>query len=126
MYKKKQREHIRKVILESLKNGASIVAACRAGGVDWHTFDRWRKRSKRFNQQVIDILNSRTQVVEDALFKAAVDGNVTAQIFWLKNRAAERWRDVAHQSISGGMKIEFEVVDADKEAQKDSGDERKT
>jgi len=115
MYKKEQKEHIKKVILESLKNGASIVAACKGAGVDWHTFDKWRKESKRFNKQIIDVLNSRTQVVEDALFKAAVDGNVTAQIFWLKNRAPGRWKDVTHQDVSGGLKVEFEIVDNEPE-----------
>lgn len=31
--------------------------------------------------------------VENALLKAAMDGNVTAQIFWLKNRKPDRWRE---------------------------------
>ena len=31
--------------------------------------------------------------IENALFKSALDGNVTAQIFWLKNRRPDKWRD---------------------------------
>lgn len=31
--------------------------------------------------------------VENALLKNALDGNVTAQIFWLKNRKKEQWRE---------------------------------
>lgn len=31
--------------------------------------------------------------VENALLKKALQGNVTAQIFWLKNRKPEEWRD---------------------------------
>lgn len=31
--------------------------------------------------------------VENALFKNALDGNVTAQIFWLKNRKKDQWRE---------------------------------
>ena len=31
--------------------------------------------------------------VENALLKSALEGNVTAQIFWLKNRKKEQWRD---------------------------------
>ena len=34
------------------------------------------------------------QQVENALYKSAVSGNVTAMIFWLKNRKPERWNDV--------------------------------
>lgn len=32
--------------------------------------------------------------IEDALFKAATTGNITACIFYLKNRCPERWKDV--------------------------------
>ena len=31
--------------------------------------------------------------VESALFKKAKMGDVTAQIFWLKNRKPKQWRD---------------------------------
>ena len=31
--------------------------------------------------------------VENALLKSAIDGNTTAQIFWLKNRRPDKWRD---------------------------------
>lgn len=31
--------------------------------------------------------------VENALYKAALDGNTTAIIFWLKNRKPKKWRD---------------------------------
>ncbi len=31
--------------------------------------------------------------VENALLKKALDGDVTAMIFWLKNRRPDKWRD---------------------------------
>lgn len=31
--------------------------------------------------------------VENALLKSAINGNVTAQIFWLKNRKPKEWKD---------------------------------
>ena len=31
--------------------------------------------------------------VENALLTAALEGNTTAQIFWLKNRKPDRWRE---------------------------------
>ncbi len=31
--------------------------------------------------------------VENALLKKALDGDTTAQIFWLKNRKKDKWRD---------------------------------
>lgn len=41
--------------------------------------------------------------VENALYKSAMSGNVTAQIFWLKNRRKEQWRD----------KVEYETNNDD-------------
>ena len=41
--------------------------------------------------------------VENALLKNALDGNVTAQIFWLKNRKKNEWRD----------KVEYETNNDD-------------
>jgi hypothetical protein len=32
--------------------------------------------------------------VEESLYRNALAGNTTAQIFWLKNRRPDRWRDV--------------------------------
>lgn len=38
-------------------------------------------------KEVVDI------EVENALYKLAIDGNITAIIFWLKNRKPDKWRD---------------------------------
>jgi hypothetical protein len=34
--------------------------------------------------------------VEESLYRNALAGNTTAQIFWLKNRRPDRWRDAQH------------------------------
>ena len=39
--------------------------------------------------------------VENALYKSAIGGNVTAQIFWLKNRRKQQWRDKVEYEDSG-------------------------
>lgn len=39
--------------------------------------------------------------VENALLQQALQGNTTAQIFWLKNRRPKKWRDKTSQEISG-------------------------
>jgi hypothetical protein len=36
-----------------------------------------------------------------APFREEVQGDVTAQIFWLKNRRRDEWRDVKSQELSG-------------------------
>ena len=94
--KKQQKE----AFLKSLRNGVSIRKACKYAGITEMTIWRWRKRSKAFDEEVLSILDSRTQTVEDALFMNALKGNVTAQIFWLKNRGKGRWKDKFEHDIT--------------------------
>jgi len=110
-YSTEIREKKRKAILESLKAGSSISQACKAAQVDRTTVWLWRKKSKKFNNKVLAILDSRTQVVEDALYKNALNGNIVAQIFWLKNRAPDRWKDKYDQNIAGDIKIKVKLPD---------------
>ena len=59
------------------------------------------KISKEFDNKVNAIIDSRTQTVEDALYASALKGNVIAQIFWLKNRAKDRWSDrTTHEVVA--------------------------
>ena len=52
--------------------------------------------------------------VSNALFQAAINGNITAQIFWLKNMAPERWSDHPQSTTdedSTPEKIEIVMID---------------
>ena len=98
MYKRKSWRVI-KAILKSLKSGASVNSACQSAGVSVVTFWTWRKKDKRLDTLAKSIYDSRITIVEDALYKSALEGNTTAQIFFLKNRGTDRWRD--KQEIEG-------------------------
>ena len=55
--------------------------------------------------------------VEDALFSNALNGNKTAQIFFLKNRAPERWKDMKTVEVLDQLRTEeraslFRALDA--------------
>lgn len=106
MYKK-QSWRVIKAILKSLKAGASVNAACQAAKVSVPTLWAWRKANKRLDVLVKTIYDSRIAIVEDALYKLALEGNPTAQIFFLKNRAVDRWRDKQEIDHNGneGTKI---------------------
>lgn len=82
-----------RALIESLLEGASITKACEVVGLDRGTFYRWRHKSPIFNTAVINAKASRIEKVEDALYKSALAGNVTAQIFFLTNRASSDWAD---------------------------------
>ncbi|MCK4446970.1 MAG: helix-turn-helix domain-containing protein [Candidatus Marinimicrobia bacterium] len=99
------RNRQKEAFLESLRGGVSISDACKAVNLSRDTIWRWRKKYTGFNHKIFSIIDSRTQTVEDALYANALNGNVTAQIFWLKNRASERWRDV--KNIEGSLELTF-------------------
>lgn len=62
-------------------------------GIERTTLYRWKKKecnilnALKRNKDIVDY------EVENALLKNALEGNVTAQIFWLKNRKKEQWRE---------------------------------
>ena len=52
--------------------------------------------------------------VSNALFTSATRGNVTAQIFFLKNRAPEEWKDRREHGVDmGAIQINIDSDDAD-------------
>ena len=62
-------------------------------GISRTTLWDWKKKEPN----ILNTLKKGKEVVdfevENALLKSALSGNVTAQIFWLKNRRKEQWRE---------------------------------
>jgi len=62
-------------------------------GINVKTLYDWKNKQSKIcnalkkNREIVDF------EVENALLKNAMNGNVTAQIFWLKNRKKLQWRD---------------------------------
>lgn len=69
-------------------------------GISKQTFYDWLKKypdlsdSLKENKDVVD------RKVENALLKNALNGNVTAQIFWLKNRKPNEWREKRETEVN--------------------------
>ncbi|OFN02618.1 transposase [Aerococcus sp. HMSC062A02] len=100
--------------------------------VSERTFSTWKKRFSSISSALKKGKEVVDRQVESALLKSAVgytttertittnpDGtqtvkvtekevppNTTAQIFWLKNRKPEEWRDRKETQISGGVEVE--------------------
>lgn len=74
-------------------------------GVSVRSLYRWKKMDDEFDEygnvipysQIRQSLKTGKEAidyaVENALVKAALSGNVTAMIFWLKNRKPGKWRE---------------------------------
>jgi hypothetical protein len=62
-------------------------------GITSKTLYEWKNKygdiceSLKKGKEIVDF------EVENALFQSAMAGNTTAQIFWLKNRRPDKWRD---------------------------------
>lgn len=73
-------------------------------GINVKTLYEWKNKESNISnalkkgKEVIDF------EVENALLKSALEGNVTAQIFWLKNRKKEQWRE--KQEFSSDQELE--------------------
>lgn len=69
-------------------------------GIGLTTLKEWKKKhppiasALKKGKEVVDY------EVENALLKAAMEGNVTAQIYWLKNRKPKMWRDKPEETKS--------------------------
>ena len=83
--------------LEQVENlasrGLGTTQIARALGVSWNTIDRNRKRSGDFEDAIKRGKARGLAQVTNSLFTSATDGNVTAQIFYLKNQDPKTWKD---------------------------------
>ena len=87
------------ILVEGWKrNGLSDVQIANNLGISEPTITDYKKRFPLFlkaikkGKEIVDF------EVENALYKNAIEGNVTAQIFWLKNRRKEQWREKVEYS----------------------------
>ncbi len=104
-----QVKKIKEAFINSVGKGKTIKEASESAGVDRTTIWLWRKADEEFNNQVIEIIDSRIQEVEDALFMNATSsekaGDTAAQIFFLKNRSKGRWKDKQEFEHSGKIEL---------------------
>lgn len=74
------------------------------------TLWEWRKKSTKISNALKIGKDEADIQVENALYKAALEGNTTAMIFWLKNRRSKEWRDKIQQEITTESAVKL-VID---------------
>lgn len=62
-------------------------------GITAKTLYEWKKKYSEICESLKRNKDAADRQVENALFENAINGNITAQIFWLKNRKPDKWRD---------------------------------
>ena len=124
MTEKKRKKPGRKLInidieqVERLASqGLGNTQIARALGVSWDTLDRNRKRSAEFEEALKRGQARGLATVTNSLYQSANDGNVTAQIFYLKNRDSNAWADKVETTFNVDLK---NVIDNARERLEDN------
>lgn len=95
----------RTAYLESLAMGTAKRRAAAAAGIGYTTVFEYRKANPDFELEEQAAQEQAIGTVENAAFKLA-QTNTTAMIFWLKNRAPDRWTDVYDDVLRDRLKAE--------------------
>lgn len=82
------------------RDGLSDVQIASNMNISRSTLNEWKKKYS----DISDTLKKGKEIVdyevENALLQSALKGNVTAQIFWLKNRKPNEWREKREVEIN--------------------------
>lgn len=103
-------------VIEFLRDGYSVAAFAGQIGKAASTVELWRKVHPEFSEAV-KIGQAGAVLWWENRARAVArgeDGNPTAVIFGLKNRAPDQWRDKTEQEVSGQLgvtRIERVIVD---------------
>ena len=90
MNSKTKRERQKEALCEQLKKAPIIQLACEKVGLGRATYYRWRKEDKEFAKVADKAIHEgvlfMNDMAESQLLSAIKNQNMTAIIFWLKNR----------------------------------------
>ena len=75
------------------RDGLTDEQIARNMGIGVRTLYEWKDRYPQISQSLKETKEIADRNVENALYEQALKGNITAQIFWLKNRKPKDWRE---------------------------------
>lgn len=75
------------------RNGLSDEDIAHNCGISRKTLYEWKNSYSDIRDALKTSKDAADAIIENALYEKAKKGDVTAMIFWLKNRQPERWRD---------------------------------
>ncbi len=85
-------------------------------GIGHTAFNDWKRKIPEFANALKTNKETADARVEKALYTKAIEGDTTAQIFWLKNRQPAKWRDKRDIGIDGPIVIEAAFEDYDEDS----------
>lgn len=90
-------------------------------GISKDTFYKYKKQHTDFSDSLKKGKEIIDYQVENALLKNALDGNVTAQIYWLNNRKPKNWRNKQDIDVSNNGMSLAEAIQKAYESKEGSG-----
>lgn len=93
------------VIEKLATRGLTEEQIAHAIGIHRDTLTNHKKRNSELSEAIKRGRAKGIAKVSNALFEAAISGNVTAMIFYLKNRAPNEWSDRHEVTAAGGSPL---------------------
>lgn len=93
------------------RNGATNAEIADRLGIAMSSFCEYQNKHAEFSEVLKKTKDFVDGQVENALLKAALEGNITAQIFWLKNRRPQKWREKVDDKPTGNNEAAVIVDD---------------
>jgi transposase len=104
------------MIIDTMSTGASIVTFCSENKIARDTVSEWAKVHPEFSA-ALKQAQTNCQAWWEHLFRATatgkIKGNLGAQIFWMKNRFANDWKDRVdhiHTAAENPIKLAYDVT----------------
>lgn len=85
------------------RDGLTDVQIARKMGICRATLNAWKKANKEILEKLKKGKDVADREVEKVLYEKALSGDVTAIIFWLKNRKPDEWRDKRETRLTGNV-----------------------
>lgn len=98
-------------VIAALRIGADIAGAAHLISVSTSGLERYMVRHPLVKVRADEARKIADDRVQSALYKSAVGGNVTAMIFWLKNRQSAEWRDRRELAL-GDLNVSDAIAEA--------------
>ncbi len=98
------------------RDGMTEQEIAQSIGVSRRTLFRWKGEHPELAQALRKGKETVDYEVEGALLQTALGGNTTAQLFWLRNRRPDKWKDKPDQrggpAEGGGVVLLAPVMEA--------------
>lgn len=90
--------------------GATEEEVAERIGITQRQLKSWRTKYREFDNAIRNAKDVADALVENALYKKAIEGDNTAMTFWLKNRKPEAWRETKSDKASAeSIKLDNEI-----------------